>query len=90
MKCLFMRVICLAGALSASNAYADAEVGKAKVQQLCAECHRPADWNGETQPALQALIRDVVAGKIPHRKRALQLSEQDIVDIAAYWTSGRK
>jgi cytochrome c553 len=69
---------------------ADVEAGKAKVAQMCAECHRPADWNGETPAALQSLIRDVVAGKIPHSKRALKLSDQDIADIAAYWTSGRK
>jgi cytochrome c553 len=71
-------------------AYADVEGGKAKVAQLCAECHRPSDWNGETQPALQSLIKDVVAGKVPHSKRAIKLTDQEIADIAAYWTNGRK
>lgn len=71
-------------------AAADVEAGKAKVAQLCAECHRPADWNGETQPALQSLIKDIVAGKVPHTKRTLKLNDQEIADIAAYWTSGRK
>ena len=71
-------------------AYADVEAGKAKVAQLCAECHRPSDWNGETQPALQSLIKDVVAGKVPHSKRAIKLTDQEIADIAAYWTNGRK
>ncbi|MBC7982693.1 MAG: hypothetical protein H7Y02_02455, partial [Candidatus Obscuribacterales bacterium] len=62
---------------------ADVAAGKAKVTQQCAECHRPADWDGETTAALESLLKDVAAGKVPHRKRALQLSEQDIADIAA-------
>jgi len=74
------------GAAAAGNA----EAGKAKVAQLCAECHRPGDWSGETQPALQSLIKDIVEGKVPHSKRMLNLTDQDIADIAAYWTAGRK
>src|SRR3974377_1245723 len=64
------------------------DAGKTKVTQLCAECHRPGDWSGETQPALQSLIKHIVAGKVPHSKRTLNLTDQDIADIAAYWTSG--
>lgn len=69
---------------------ADIEAGKAKVAQLCSECHRPTDWSGETQPALQSLIKDVVTGKVPHSKRVLKLTDQEIADIAAYWISARK
>jgi len=68
---------------------ADIEAGKAKVTQSCAECHRPRDWNGETTAALESLIKDIVAGKIKHPQRKLQLTAQEITDIAAYWTSGR-
>jgi cytochrome c553 len=77
----------------ASSAYGqsgDAEAGKVKVSQQCAECHRASDWDGETNAQLQSLLRDIAAGKLAHRKRPLTLSEKDIVDIAAYWTSGRK
>jgi cytochrome c553 len=75
----------------ASSAYGqDVEAGKAKVAQQCAECHRASDWDGETNAQLQSLLRDIAAGKLAHRKRPLTLSEKDIVDIAAYWTSGRK
>ncbi len=81
-------VVAAAWVLNASAA--DVEAGKAKVAQLCSECHRAADWSGETEPALQSLIKDIVAGKVPHGKRTLKLSDQDIADISAYWTSGRK
>ena len=69
---------------------ADVEAGKAKVAQQCAECHRTKDWSGETTPALESLIKDIVAGKVNHSKRKLTLTPQEISDIAAYWTSGRK
>jgi cytochrome c553 len=90
-----MRVILIGAIIFAAFgmqrvAAADAEAGKAKVSQLCAECHRPADWNGETQVALQSLIKDVVSGKVPHSKRSIKLTDQEIADISAYWTNGRK
>jgi len=69
---------------------ADIEQGKAKVAQLCAECHRPKDWSGETTAALESLIKDIVAGKVKHSQRKLSLTPQEIADTAAYWTSGRK
>jgi mono/diheme cytochrome c family protein len=77
---------------SSTNAIfaADVEQGKAKVAQLCADCHRPKDWSGETTAALESLIKDIVAGKVKHPQRKLNLTQQDIADIAAYWTSGRK
>jgi hypothetical protein len=68
----------------------DIEAGKTKVQQLCADCHRPKDWSGETNAALESLIKDVVAGKVKHSQRQINLTPQEISDIAAYWTSGRK
>ena len=69
---------------------ADPAAGKAKVAELCAECHRPKDWSGETTAALESLLNDIVAGKVKHSQRKLQLSRQEVADIAAYWTSGRK
>jgi mono/diheme cytochrome c family protein len=68
---------------------ADVEAGKAKVAQNCAECHRTRDWSGETTAALESLIKDIVAGKVKHSQRKLQLTPQEITDIAAYWTNGR-
>ena len=69
---------------------ADVAAGKARVESQCAECHKPSDWSGESNAALESLIKDIVAGKVKHAKRRLQLSPQDISDIAAYWTGGRK
>jgi hypothetical protein len=38
---------------------------------------------------LESLIKDIVAGKVKHSQRKLQLTPQEITDIAAYWTNGR-
>jgi len=87
----FMVALSFATSLaSASASAADVDAGQAKVTQLCAECHRSRDWSGETTAALESLIADIVAGKVKHSQRKLQLTPQEIADVAAYWTSGRK
>ena len=67
---------------------ADTVAGRAVVEQQCAECHRHGDWNGETAPALESLINDIVDAKVRH-PRELQLTRQQAADVAAYWTTGR-
>lgn len=65
---------------------ADVAAGKAKTETICNECHEAADWQGEGEADLQALIKDVVAGKVKHPKK-LQLSDAEIANIAAYWAA---
>jgi mono/diheme cytochrome c family protein len=66
---------------------ADAEAGRSVAEAKCAQCHAANDWDGEDAPSLEDLIRDIVAGKVKHRGK-LELSPQEIADIAAYWGSG--
>jgi mono/diheme cytochrome c family protein len=89
-KAMLVLAQTLALAVASGAQAADIDAGKAKVTQLCAECHRPKDWSGETTAALESLIKDIVVGKVNHSQRKLQLTPQEIADIAAYWTSGRK
>ena len=63
---------------------ADLLAGKSVSQAQCGQCHDADDWQGEGAASLESLIRDIVAGKVKH-KTPLQLSEAQIVDIAAYW-----
>jgi mono/diheme cytochrome c family protein len=77
----------LGGVLNA--AAADVEAGKAKVQQVCAECHEAADWKGKSAADLQAKIASVVAGKVKHPKK-LQLTDAEMADVAAYWAATAK
>jgi cytochrome c553 len=80
-----LAIVLLAGA-AAGAAAADVAAGKAKVQQVCADCHEPKDWKGQNEAQLRSKISDVVAGKLKHKKR-IALTEQEMSDIAAYWAS---
>jgi mono/diheme cytochrome c family protein len=51
---------------------ADAQAGRSVAQSKCAECHDADDWEGEDAASLESLIRDIVAGKVKH-KRKLEL-----------------
>jgi mono/diheme cytochrome c family protein len=72
--------------LTGTAAAADLAAGKAKVDQICSECHEIADWKGKTEVDLQGKIKNVVSGKTQHKKK-LQLTDEDIANIAAYWAS---
>jgi len=72
-----------------NSAAADVDVGKAKVQQVCSECHEAADWKGQSEADVRAKIASVVAGKAKHPKK-LQLTDAEMADVAAYWVSVAK
>ncbi|MGD9841652.1 MAG: hypothetical protein AB7F79_10940 [Steroidobacteraceae bacterium] len=82
-------MFCLCAGCSTAWA-ADANAGKVLAQAKCANCHEPADWQGETASSLESLIKDVVSGKVKHSKTTVQLSATEIADIAAYWLAGKK
>ncbi len=76
---------------SAIASAADAAAGKALVEQNCVACHggMMTMWQGKSAADIDSLIHEVVAGKKPHPKdlKSLGLSEAQIADIAAYWSS---
>ncbi|HWK73835.1 MAG TPA: hypothetical protein VNQ81_06165 [Povalibacter sp.] len=68
---------------------ADVAAGKVAAQAKCVECHEADDWEGESAASLEALIADIVAGKVKHKKK-IELSPAEIANIAAYWGRGGK
>ncbi len=68
---------------------ADLQAGKTAANAKCGECHEADDWEGEDAAALESLIRDIVVGKIKH-KRKLELTSAEITNIAAYWGSAHQ
>src|SRR5574339_219752 len=85
-------ILLLASTIACASSFAwaaDVEAGRSAAQSKCAECHEADDWEGEDAASLESLIRDIVAGKVKH-KRKLDLSAAEIADIAAYWGQGRK
>lgn len=73
--------------LSAARA-ADATAGRSAAM-VCAECHQPRDWDGETQTSLESLIRDVMRGTVRH-PRKIELGDAEIANIAAYWAAASR
>ena len=89
----FSRLLVVAGAVAgvagfSSVAHADAAAGKATFTDMCSECHEVADFEGEDAAAVQATIKKIVGGGMKHKK-ALKLTDAQIVDVAAYMTSGK-
>jgi mono/diheme cytochrome c family protein len=82
-------VLMLGSACAASAA--DAQQGKALVDQHCIACHggMMSLWKGKSAADIDGLIHEVVAGKVPHPKdlKPLGLSDAQIADIAAYFES---
>lgn len=70
-------------------ALADAAAGKATFDEICAECHEAADFEGEDTAALADTVKQISAGQVKHKK-ALKLTDQQAADVAAYMASGGK
>lgn len=89
----FSRLVVIAGTLAGfagfgSAAHADAAAGKATFTSICSECHEVADFEGEDAAAMRGTIKQIVAGTQKHKK-ALQLTDAQIADVAAYMTGGK-
>ena len=84
-----MKLACLcivAVAVSGPALAADVAAGKAIVDKTCSKCHVKEDREGTDAAALEAKIKEIVAGKHKH-KIPLTLSDADAANVAAYWTS---
>ena len=75
--------------LESAAAYADTAAGRARFNAICGECHDSADFENENPQALAGTLRQIVSGQLKHKK-VLQLSDQEIADIAAYMSTGGK
>lgn len=86
-KTLIATTMFFVNAVGASAA--DVAAGRVAANAKCLECHEADDWEGESAASLESLIRDIVAGKVKH-KRKLELTPAEIANIAAYWGAGKK
>ena len=84
-----MKLACLcivAVAVSGPAVAADVAAGKAIVDRTCSKCHVKEDREGTDAAALEAKIKEIVAGTTKHKIK-LTLTDADAANVAAYWTS---
>ena len=92
MRTLYVMLSALATAtvLAGSPAVqADAMAGRAAFKLECAQCHAVADFGGEDPKELSATLNEIVSGQKKHKK-TLQLTSQQIADLATYMAAGYK
>jgi mono/diheme cytochrome c family protein len=73
---------------SALGMAADISAGRLIAQSKCVECHEADDWEGESAASLESIIRDIIDGKVKH-KRKIELNAPEIANVAAYWGAGK-
>jgi mono/diheme cytochrome c family protein len=67
---------------------ADTTAGQKIYDGFCSACHQLKDYAGKSAADLETTLKGIVAGKIKHGKK-LTLSDPDIVNVAAYLSSGK-
>jgi len=82
----FACFLAMSVAVSGAAVAGDAAAGKAKHDEICSACHEKADWAGNDAATLEGKIKGVVSGATKHKK-AIKLTDAEIADVAAYWSS---
>jgi len=65
---------------------ADSAAGQKIFSGTCAACHQLKGYAGKSDADLQTQVKGIVAGTIKHPKK-LTLSDDDVVNVAAYISS---
>jgi len=73
--------------LSPATLAADADAGKMKAQP-CLACHFADDFVGEAEQDILSLIRATQGPDSRHPPRPVELDENDMADIAAFFARG--
>lgn len=86
-KLLLIAVTGVGFALSGAALAGDAEAGKAKFNEVCADCHYEDDFAGESQEAILEKINGVRSGATEHQEDLSGLTDEEAAGIAAFWAS---
>lgn len=83
MKTFVLVAATVAGFAFGSTALADAAAGKAKFDEVCSDCHEPADFKGKPAAELSQKMKDISAGKMKHKGK-VKLTDAEIADLIAH------
>jgi cytochrome c553 len=72
------------------NVASAADLAKGKeLSQPCLECHEVLDFEGEPAADIEASLKDFASGAKKHKSK-ITLTNDEIVQVAAYFASGGK
>lgn len=85
------KALVVVAAAAAVSGYGSAALADAKktFDDVCAECHETADFEGEDAKELAATIKKISAGQMKHKK-AIKLTDAEATEMAAYMAAGGK
>jgi cytochrome c553 len=83
MKKFVLVTATLAGLAFGGTALADAAAGKAKFEEVCADCHEPGDFKGKPAAELSQKMKDISSGKMKHKGK-VKLTDAEIADLIAH------
>jgi mono/diheme cytochrome c family protein len=63
------------------------EAGKAKFEEVCADCHYNDDFAGTPKAEIKGMIKAVAAGEVEHDEDLSGLTDEEIGALAAYLAS---
>jgi len=63
------------------------EAGKAKFEEVCADCHYNDDFAGTPKDEIKGMIKAVAAGEVEHDEDLSGLTDEEIGALAAYLAS---
>ena len=86
-----IKALIVVSAAAACAGYGSAALADAKTMfdDVCAECHETADFEGEDAAELAATIKKISAGQMKHKK-AIKLTDAEATAMAAYMAGGGK
>lgn len=83
MKQFVLVAATVAGIAFGSTAFADAAAGKAKFEEVCADCHEAADFKGKSAAELTQQMADISSGKMKHKGK-VKLTDAEIASLVAH------
>ena len=79
-------VVAVSVSMCGAAVAADVAAGKKKYDEVCSSCHDKADSTGKSAALVESRIKEVVNGLVKHKKK-LKLTDAEIANLAAFWTS---
>lgn len=86
-KLILLAALPFAFFASAAAADGHMEVGKAKFEAICSDCHYEDHFAGTSEDEIKSLIEAVRAGEVEHDEDLSGLTDDEVKGLAAFFAS---